>query len=216
MLLVFAVFAAHGINDKSVGSALQLTARWSFLLFWIAYTGRALGILFGRTFAPLASRRREFGLAFAAAMQGHFALLAGIFLITHRPPLTGWLLVLFLTAACWTYFLAISSFGVFARILNSNRWNWLRTVGVNFIWFAFARDFVLVLIHSPIHYGRWRLYYAPWALLAIAAPSLVLAASIPDRWRTSLTRRWFPPDNLVADRYRARDFDTVKRPTSML
>src|SRR6516162_5021392 len=85
--LAFAVFAVKGIDNKSVGSALQLTARWSFLLFWVAYTGGALASLFGPLFAPLASRRREFGLAFAAAMQAHFALVAGIFVFTHHPPL---------------------------------------------------------------------------------------------------------------------------------
>jgi hypothetical protein len=202
--LAFAVFAVKGIDNKSVGSALQLTARWSFLLFWVAYTGGALASLFGPLFAPLASRRREFGLAFAAAMQAHFALVAGIFVFTHHPPLTGWILVFFLTAAFLTYLLTISSFGGLSRALSSKRWRWLRTIAVNYIWLAFARDFVPVLFNSPKRYDLGTVEYSTLALMAIAAPLLVAAASVVGRWRTSPTGQWSPADRLASNRYQAR------------
>jgi hypothetical protein len=202
--LALAVFAVKGVNNKSVGSALQVTARWSFLLFWLAYTGGALAILFGPAFAPLASRRREFGLAFAAGMQAHFALLGGIFLFTHRPPLTGRILVFFLTAAFLTYLLTISSFGGLSRTLSSKRWRWLRTVAVNYIWLAFARDFVPVLFHWPKRYDLGSVEYSTLALMAVSAPLLVAAASVFRRWRTSPTGRWSPADGLASNRYQAR------------
>jgi hypothetical protein len=54
--------------------ALRMTARWSFLLFWVAYAGGALATLFGPALAPLSGRGREFGLAFAAAHLVHIGL----------------------------------------------------------------------------------------------------------------------------------------------
>jgi hypothetical protein len=55
--------------------ALELTARWSFLLFWLAYAGNAVAILFG---AQLAAGR-EFGLAFASAHLVHIGLVVWLF-----------------------------------------------------------------------------------------------------------------------------------------
>jgi hypothetical protein len=40
--LAATVLARNGTDAKSLVKALQLTARWSFLLFWIAYAGRAM------------------------------------------------------------------------------------------------------------------------------------------------------------------------------
>ena len=45
----------------------QLTARFSFPLFWPAYTAGAITTLFGPTFEPAKRRGREIGLAFASA-----------------------------------------------------------------------------------------------------------------------------------------------------
>ena len=59
-----------------------VTARWSFLFFWMAYAGRAMATLFGPGFAPLARRGREFGLAYAAAMLTHVGLLIWILELT--------------------------------------------------------------------------------------------------------------------------------------
>jgi hypothetical protein len=38
------VFGVVGAHDR-VGAAMRLTARWSFLLFWLAYTGSAMATL---------------------------------------------------------------------------------------------------------------------------------------------------------------------------
>jgi hypothetical protein len=173
------VLAVKGISRQTLVIGLQLTGRWSFLLFWMAYTGSALVTLFGPSVAPLAMHGREFGLAFAAALLVHLGLVAGLFLLTSRPPLTGWLLAFFLTGVFWTYLLAVFSFGDLAKTLGSRGWRALRIVAMNFILCAFSFDFVQVAIHSPVHYGLWRLVrYAPFAAMCVSAPIFVFAAAI--------------------------------------
>jgi hypothetical protein len=132
--------------------------------------------------ASLAEHGREFGLAFAAALLVHLGPVAGLFLFTLRPPLTGWLLLFFLTGAFWTYLLAVFSFGGLAKALGSRGWRTMRLVGMNYILCAFTFDFARVAIHSPIHYGLWRLAeYAPFVAMCVSAPLLVLAAAIYGR-----------------------------------
>jgi hypothetical protein len=176
--LAIVVFSIRGINSRSIGLALQLTARWAFLPFCIAYTGRAMAEVFGPIFEPLARRGREFGLAYAAALLVHLGLVVSMFLITFRPPLTGMLLGVFLVGVFWTFLLAVFSFRGLAKALGSRSWYAMRIVGMNYILFAFAFDFVSVAAHGPIHYERWRLVeYAPFAAMSVAAPLLALAAS---------------------------------------
>jgi hypothetical protein len=199
--LAIAVLSIKGTDTKSIGRAMQLTARWSFLWFWMAYAGNAMADLFGPFFDPLARRGREFGLAFAAALLVHLSLVIALFVITSRPPLTGVVLAIFLAAVVCTYSLAIFSFGGLAKALGSSGWYALRLVAMNYILFAFAFDFVraavpLDFVHAalhegpaymlaamhpgsgvPIHYGRWRLIYVPFAAMNVAAPLLVLAAA---------------------------------------
>jgi hypothetical protein len=176
--LAITVLCITGTDTKSIQLALQLTARWAFLPFWMAYAGRAMAELFGPILEPLARRGREFGLAYAAALLVHLGLVVSLFLITSRPPLTGVILAIFLVGAVCTYLLAVFSFGGLAKVLGSTGWYALRIVGMNYILFAFALDFVRVAAHGPAHYGRWRLVeYAPFAAMSVAAPLLVLAAA---------------------------------------
>jgi hypothetical protein len=57
-------------------------------------------------------------------------------------------------------------------------WPPLRFLAMNYILIAFARDFVLPVIHpkpAQVNPGHF-LFYAPFMLASIAAPLLVLAA----------------------------------------
>ena len=72
-----AVLTLYGTDPKGLVAALRMTARWAFLLFWMAYIGGAMT-------TPLARRGREFGLAYAAAMLVHVGLEIG----TPKPPRT--------------------------------------------------------------------------------------------------------------------------------
>jgi hypothetical protein len=182
LALAVAVLTAKGISTKSLVLALQLTARWSFLLFWLAYAGGATAALFGRAVAPIAGRGREFGLAFAAALLVHLGLVAGLFILTLRPPLHGRVLALFLAAAFLTSLLTVFSFGGLAKALGSRGWHALRFVALNFILCAFAFDFLPGALHAHGHYGLFRLIaYAPFAAMTLAAPLLVLAATVLHR-----------------------------------
>jgi hypothetical protein len=89
---------------------LRLTARWSFLLFWLAYTGGAMATIFGPTFKPIAMRVRELGLPYAAAQLVHLGL------VVWR----------------WRSFLLAGS----RRLLGSRGWRALRIVGVSYILLA--------------------------------------------------------------------------------
>jgi hypothetical protein len=179
LVLAAAVLAIMGIDAESLRIALRLTARWSFLLFWVAYAGGAMGALFGPALAPLARRGREFGLGYAAAQLIHLGLVVSLVLITSRPPLSGQSLVFFLTGMVWTYLLAILSFGSLAEGLGPSGWRILRVTGMNYILFAFASDFVPPVIRpQPAHYVALRLVaYLPFAAMSVAAPLLVLAAA---------------------------------------
>lgn len=168
------VLGLHGSDNKSVRLALELTARWSFLLFFLAYAGNALGALFG--WMQLKGRGREFGLAFASAHLVHVGLVVWLGIILGRVPLSGGLLLFFLIALFFTYLLAALSFGGVKAL--GPAWPPLRFLAMNYILIAFARDFVLPVIHpkpAQVNPGHF-LFYAPFMLASIAAPLLVLAA----------------------------------------
>jgi hypothetical protein len=179
LALACTVFAIKGISPDSLGIVLHLTARWSFILFWMAYTSRALVTLFGPSLALVAKNGREFGLAFAASMLVHLGTVGGLFLLTWRAPFARWLVLFFLTAAFWTYLLALFSFNSLAKALGAKLWRIMRVVGMNYILFAFALDFISNGIHSPAPYGLWRLVeYVPFAVMSVSAPFLAFAAAI--------------------------------------
>src|SRR5437868_11069219 len=103
------VLVLQGADNKGTRLALELTARWSFLLFWLAYAGNAVAGLFG--IQALAGRGREFGLAFASAHLVHVGLVIWLGILLGRVPLSGGLLLFFLIALLCTYLLAALSFG---------------------------------------------------------------------------------------------------------
>ena len=128
-----------GPGVKGTILALQLTARFSFLLFWSAYTAGALAALFGPAFEPLKRHAREFGLAFASAHLVHLALVAWLTYIGAAP--SRGVFVFFGIAALWVYLLALFSIPRLQQSLGSKGWWFLRFVGLNFIAYDFAKDF---------------------------------------------------------------------------
>jgi len=94
------VLALNGTGEKSIRLALELTARWSFLLFLLAYAGNALAALSGWT--VISGRAREFGLSFASAHLVHVGLVIWLGVILGRVPLSGGLLLFFLIASTIT------------------------------------------------------------------------------------------------------------------
>ena len=175
LAITVAVFALRGIDNKSIRLALELTARWSFALFWLAYAGGALATLFG--WQSLAGRGRELGLAFAVAHLVHVGLVVWLYQISIKAPLGPGLFLFFAIGLFFIYLLALLSFGA-AKAMGPVAWKALRFVGMNYILIAFARDFVLPVIYpKPTQYNVAHfIAYAPFAAASIAAPLLVLAA----------------------------------------
>ena len=177
LIAVILILGIAGVGEKPTRLALEVTARWSFLLFWLAYCGNALAQLTG--WERLGGHGRELGLSFAAAHLVHIGLVVWLSYLLGRVALTGGLLIFFLVGLFWVYLLAALSFGG-AKAMGRQAWRITRFVGMNYILIAFGRDFVLPILrpkpaqHTLAHV----LAYAPFAALAVAAPLLVLAVSL--------------------------------------
>ena len=184
LALAVSVVAVFGVDGKSIEVALQVTARWSFLLFWIAYAGRAMSEVFGPALAPFARRGREFGLAFAAAHLVHVGLVIWLYRISIRPPLSEALFAFFTIGIVWTYLLAVLSFGRLSEVLGPRHCRLVRFLGLNYILLAFAYDFVPPVVHfGDARQEFWRMVgYAPFAAMSVAAPLLCFAAAARRRW----------------------------------
>jgi hypothetical protein len=167
--------AAFGSSERGTDVALQLTARLSFLLFWPAYAGGALATLFGPVFAPVQRRARELGLAFAAAHLIHIMLVGWLIHIGAAPPLGSF--IFFGIAVLWLYLIALFSIAPLQRMLGSTGWKFMRFVGLNYIAYAFAVDFLRYWQMDTI---KFTIGYLPFAVLSVAGPTLRLAALI---WR---------------------------------
>src|ERR1700760_4465178 len=88
VVLAAVTLAISGIGTTGLHRALRVTARFSFLLFWLAYAGGALKTLFGSAFQPIAWRGRDLGLAFAAAHLVHIGLVVWLYRIATQPPVS--------------------------------------------------------------------------------------------------------------------------------
>jgi hypothetical protein len=178
LLLTLLVLALRGAGEQGVYLALRVTARWSFLLFWLAYAGGALATLFGPAFRPLARRGREFGLAFASAHLVHAGLVVWLYRIAVRPPVSTGSLIFFSVGLFWVYLLALLSIRRLSGWLGPGLWRGLRTIGSEYIALAFLVDFA----RNPFRSGLVNLLaYLPFILLAVAGPALRLAALL-QRW----------------------------------
>jgi hypothetical protein len=171
LVLAAIILAARGADAPGTNAALFATGRVAFLWFWPAYAGGALTTLFGARFLPLKQHGREFGLAFAAALLVHLALVAWRCWIGEVPPMDTF--IRFGTAAAFTFLLALFSFGNLTAMLGPKAWQLLRTIGMNYILYAFLSDFA----QNPLQGGLWHLIaYLPFAVMATVALLLQLAA----------------------------------------
>lgn len=168
--IAVAIFYAPAPHRSHLGIALETSARIAFLFFWPAYVGGALTSLFGNLFLPLRQHGREFGLAFAAALVVHLACVFCLAALGARIP--AGTLVIFGTAAVFTYLLALLSVDRVRRALPSKMWAPIRGVAMNYIALAFILDFV----KFPL-YGFYEVMkYLPFAALAIVGPALKIVA----------------------------------------
>ncbi len=166
------VWATRLLGDP-LNDALRATARWSFVLFWLASCGGALATLFGARFQALASRARDFGLSFASAHLAHLGLVAGV-LYVNGSTFSRNLLIFLGGGVFWTYLLALLSIRRLAAQLDPRTMRLLRAVGVEYISLVFLFDFTLPRFQLDIAYLA---VYLPFILLTIAGPILRIAAA---------------------------------------
>ena len=170
LCLAGVILLPRGTGVHGTETALAATARLAFFWFWTAYAGGALASLFGPAFLPLKQHGREFGLAFAAALSVHLSLVGWLCLIGAAPGRG--VFIFFGIAAAFTFLLAALSFGDLHKLLGAKGWQALRIVGMNFILYAFLKDFT----RGPLLGGTKHLVeYLPFTVIAIAAPLLRLA-----------------------------------------
>ncbi|HVY17646.1 MAG TPA: hypothetical protein VHB27_20675 [Rhodopila sp.] len=184
LAVAIATLALAGANEHGTLLALFLTARVSFVLFWLAYAGSALATLFGPTFQPLKQRGREFGLDFASAHLVHLGLVGWLCWIGAAPGLS--VFVFFGIAVVFTYLLALFSIGTLHKALDRRLWWLLRTVGLNFILYAFAKDFY----RDPLAQSwKFNLVYLPFFGLCVIGVLLRLVAFLQGLGRRDMTVR---------------------------
>ena len=168
-----AVFAVFGTEERGTDIALQLTGRLAFLFFWPAYSGGALTALFGPTFEPLKRHGREFGLSFAAVLAVHLGLIGWLCIIGATPSLG--VFIFFGIAAFLTALLTLYSFDSVRNSSGPKSWWLLRVIGLNYIAYAFAVDFLKGPLLGDLKHIAG---YLPFAILSVAGPSLRVVAYI--------------------------------------
>jgi hypothetical protein len=175
LALAVAVLAGYGTGPDGLRLGLRVTARWSFLFFWLSYAGGAMAILFGPAFAGLARQARALGLAFATAHLVHIGLVVWLGVVIGQIPLQGGGLWFFLVALFFTYLLALLSFGIGMRNIG-RLWRPLLFLGTTYILIAFGGDFVLGALALKTQHWLYAAAYVPFALLSLIAIPLRLAA----------------------------------------
>jgi hypothetical protein len=177
VVLAAVVLAIFGAGDRGTEIALRATARWSFLLFWIAYAGGAMAKLFGPRLSGLAQQSRAMGLAFASAQLVHVALILWLFHLATGP--SGAMLVFWAGILC-TYLLALFSWPRLRDALGARLWRILRTIAMEYIAYVFAVDFILIPLYEH-GVGGYPPSYVPFAVMLVGGAGLRIAASVHSR-----------------------------------
>ena len=184
------VLAIHGAGKPGTLEALTATARISFLLFWLAYVGGALATLFGPAFQSLNWCGRELGLAFASAHTVHVGLVAWLCWIGATPVTR--VFIFFGIALVCMYLLALCSIASVRQVFGRTGWRVLQIIGMNYIAYAFAVDFIRNQRYWDL---KFVIAYLPFAILSVVGPMLVFA-SLMVRAGRAWRRRPAPPSLL--------------------
>jgi hypothetical protein len=174
LTLASVVLIVFGAGTVGTIAALQVTARFSFLLFWLAYAGGGLAVVSGSWLQLLRRHGRDFGLAFAAAQLVHIGLVAWLCWIGATPGMD--VFVFFVPPLVVVYVLALFSLPLLQEVFGRTLFALLRTVGMTYIAYAFAVDF----LGAPFSGNTTRIImYAPFAILSVAGPVLHAISYLP-------------------------------------
>ena len=174
LVLAVVILAIFGGGERGTAIALRATARWSFLLFWLAYAGGAMAKLFGPRFNALAKQGRAMGLAYASAQLIHVALIFWLFHVAAGP---GGAMLVFWAGIVCTYLLALFSWPRLRDALGPPLWRILRTIAMEYIAYVFAVDFILIPLHEH-GAGGYPLSYVPFAVMLVGGAGLRIAAAV--------------------------------------
>jgi len=174
LALAVTVLAISGDGESGTALALRVTARWCFVLFWPAYAGSALAKFCGPRFAVLARYGREFGLAFAAALAVHIALV--LWLLDAAAKQRTLMLFFWAGVAC-TYFLAAFSLPRLRDWLGLRLWRTLSEAAMQYVALVFAVDFIVDPLQAS-GVDRYPLSYLPFVLMLVGGAVLRIAAQL--------------------------------------
>jgi hypothetical protein len=177
LTLAAVVLAGMGTGEKGTIAALRMTARLSFLLFWLAYAGGAMATLFGPAFAILARHGRDFGLGFAAAHLVHIGLIVWLYRVSANPPaLTSWFIQFEIIGLVWIYVLAALSVERLRTAFSPNLRRLLYAIGLEYIALVFFFNFVVLPILTGAAHPIQIFSYLPFSVLIVVGPILRWAA----------------------------------------
>ena len=168
------VLVIFGAGERGINIALRVTARWSFLLFWLAYVGGATGRLFGRRFSVLARHGRDFGLSFASAHLIHVGLVLWLYRIAAGPANA---MVIFWVGIVFTYLLALFSWPRLHEILGPIIWRTFMTIALECIALTFALDFIIGPLQAH-GLDKYPLSYLPFAIMLVGGLGLRIATFV--------------------------------------
>jgi hypothetical protein len=162
------VLAIFGVGERGTTIALRVTARWSFVLFWFAYTGGAMARLFGSHLAGLARHGRDFGLAFASAQIVHVGLVLWVF---YLAPGENGKMVFFWVGIVCTYLLALFSLPRLREALGPRLWRISCIIAMEYIALVFFVDFIRIPLQEN-GFVSYPVSYLPFALMLIGGVGL--------------------------------------------
>ena len=170
LALAVVVLVIFGIGERGTAIALRATARWSFLLFWLAYAGSAIAWLCRPRLDGLARHGRELGLAFASAQLVHVGLVLWIIHIAKGP--VGAMVFFWVGIFC-TYLLALFSVPRLRDALEPRLWRIFRTIALEYIALAFAADFIT--LHTD-ELNKHPVSYLPFAVMLVSGAGFRVVA----------------------------------------
>jgi len=177
-----------GAREGGISVATRSVARLAFVFFWLTYAGGALATIFGSLLAGLARYRRQLGLAFAGALLVHLSLVAWLFRVSARQPISSVGIVYFGLGALGTFALAISSWQRLRALWESRLWRIFSVIVLEYVAFLFFRDFVLLpLQFRVVHPSE----YLPFASLIIMGAVLRWLAGVRRLARAGFSPRAF-------------------------
>lgn len=144
------------------------------MLFWLAYAGIPMARFCGSRFAVLSREGRELGLAFAAALSVHVALVLWLMNVAAGQP--GPMLLFWAGVVC-TYALALLSMPRLRNWLGPRAWRILCEGAMQYIALVFAVDFI---VEPLISHGldKYPPSYLPFAIMLLSGTFLRLVAQI--------------------------------------